>query len=991
MSELIQINPSRLTGKKYWRSHDQLENSPEFRQWVEREFQGNASEFLGSGSRRTLLKLMAASFGLAGLTACRRPVEHILPLSKTVEGYIHGKPLHFATVVSVGGAAMGLIVESNDGRPTKVEGNPRHPYSLGATSAQTQAVVLDLYDPDRAKSVRHRGTRSSWDEFAAWARTEFSAEKQGDGAGLRILAGRSSAPSLAAMRAELLKKYPRAQWIEWDSVSFDNPRLGAQMAFDQPLEPLYRFDKADVVVSLDCDFLGVDSPTVLPVKQTAAKRKVQDPKDPIGRIYVAEASHTLTGAYADHRLRIRSSEMGAFALALAKELNVSGAELRVLGNQNDKGRNFVAAVAKDLAANRGRSLVVAGPGQPPAVHALVALINQALGNTGETVLYSKPVVEATDSVAALKQLTADLNAGAVRTLVILGGNPAYAAPGDLDFTAAMKKASATIALCADENETWIAAEWQLPEAHPFEAWGDARALDGTVSIQQPLIQPLYEGKSALEVIALLTGNPVKAYDFVKGYWIAQWGAGADKKWRQALYDGFVEGSAAEPLKPAADLRKVLADVESALQPGAPGIEVVFRPDYSVWDGRFANNAWMQECPDPMTKMVWDNAALLSPATAAKLGVENGGVLSIGAGGREARVPAMILPGHADDSISLALGYGRVACGRVGQGVGHRVEGLRSTGAYSILTGARVSRTDEKYALVTTQEHHTLIEPITHKKRNIVLESSIGEYREHPEEIHHQLETPEVVNMFPEYDYSKGYQWGMAIDLNACIGCNACLVACVAENNIPVVGKEQVGRGREMHWIRLDRYFTGDMEDPQVVTQPMACQQCEKAPCETVCPVAATEHSPEGINDMAYNRCVGTRYCSNNCPYKVRRFNFFNYHKHIEETTKMVYNPDVTVRMRGVMEKCNYCIQRIEETKITAKAENRRAIKDLEIQTACQQVCPAEAIVFGNINDPDSRVSKMKKQQRDYVVLEELNIKPRTTYLAKLRNPNPELV
>ncbi len=986
MNELIQLNLSSLTGRKYWRSLNQLADTPEFRQWVEREFPEGASELLDSGSRRTLLKLMAAGFGLAGLTACRRPVEKILPLSKGVEGYVHGRPLHYATAVEACGVAAGLVVECNDGRPTKVEGNPRHPASLGATNAFQQAMVLDLYDPDRARQVQRQGVKSSWTEFESWWREQSA--KLGDGAGLRILSTRSTSPSLEALKAEIAKKYPQSAWVEYEPVSFDHAVEGARLAFGQPLVPHYRLEQADVIVALDCDFLGLDTLSAQPVKQFAARRRPEEGRE-LNRLYAVEANFTITGAMADHRLRARSSDVASIALALVRELNVSGAELKVLGQSGGKQQKFLAAAAKDLMAHRGRSLVAAGPRQPAEVHALAALINQALGNAGQTVVYTRPPFAPADTLAAMKKLADDLGAGRVTTLVVLGGNPVFTLPAGADWAALFRK-TAVAALLFDENETWKAAMWRLPEAHAFESWGDVRALDGTVSIQQPQIQPLHGGRSALEIAALIAGREQRrGYEVVRSYWTAQWGAQAEQKWKQALYEGVIEGTQFAPVDAKADAAAVLAAVESAVKPAPAGIEAVFYPSWHTLDGRFANNAWLHETPDPMTKLVWDNAALLSPATAKKLGVKDGDVLEIASGGRQIRCPALVLPGHADDSISLELGFGRSACGRVGRGVGHRVEGLRAAANFWF-GPAEARKTGATYKLVTTQEHHTLIEPITGLKRhNIVEEFSVEEYRRRAG--HGSHEPHPATDLFPGFDYSKGYQWGMAIDLGACIGCNACMVACTAENNIPVVGKEQVSKGREMHWIRLDRYFSGEEDDPQAVMQPMACVQCEKAPCESVCPVAATAHSPEGINEMAYNRCVGTRYCLNNCPYKVRRFNFLNWNKDIPEIRKMVFNPDVTVRMRGVMEKCNYCVQRIEEKRSQAKAEGRRPIRDGEIVTACQQACPAEAIVFGNINDPESRVAKLKRQARDYSVLEELNTKPRTTYLARVRNPNPELV
>jgi len=937
-------------------------------------------------SRRTLLKLMAASFGLAGLTACRRPVENILPFARASEGYVHGKPMHYATVATLNGAATGLIVECNEGRPTKIEGNPRHPYSLGATNAFLQASVLSLYDPDRTKQVTHQGARSNWDEFAAWARAMFTADRQGDGAALRIVSEKIASPALAQVRDELLGKFPKAQWIEYEPVNLDAVRAGAALATGQAVEPHLLFDKADVVFSLDCDFLGLDAATILPVKLYSRRRKVEKPGDELNRLYVAEANYTITGAMADHRLRSKVGDIGSLALALAKELNVSGAELKVVGNPADKANRFVAALAKDLAAHKGRSIVIAGPRQPAAVHALVFAINAALGNIGQTIVFTKAAGSDAKTLEQVRQLTTDLRAGIVKSVVILGGNPVYSLPADVPLADALKRASITVALTEDENETWALCGWRLPQSHALESWGDARALDGTASIQQPMIEPLYGGKSVLEVAATLAGRePATGYEIVNGYWTSQWPpAERGKKWNASLYDGVIAGTQAPPVNVAVDAKRVYAAVAAQIQPAASGLEVAFYPSHGPYDGRYANNAWLQEAPNPITKVVWDNVALVSKRTAAALGLNDGDVVALAKDGRRIETPVRIQPGHADDSISLALGYGRAVCGRAGQGVGHRVEALRSTAAFFYASGVELRKTGATYDVVTTQEHHRM------EGRPIVREATVEEYRKEPERIKEMAESPHGLTMFPFVDYSKGYQWGMAVDLNACIGCNACLVACQSENNIPVVGKDQVERGREMHWIRLDRYYTGSDEEAQIVTQPMACQQCENAPCESVCPVAATSHSPEGLNDMAYNRCVGTRYCLNNCPYKVRRFNFLAWNKDVPEVRKLGFNPDVSVRMRGVMEKCTYCVQRIEKHKIAANADGRRTLRDGEIQSACQQVCPADAIVFGNINDPASRVARLKKQARNYEVLGELNIRPRTTYLGRLRNPNPEL-
>lgn len=968
---------SNSNGKQYWRSLDELADSPKFHDWLHREFPENASEMLDGSSRRTLLKLMAASFGLAGLTACRRPVERILPNALGVEGYIPGKAMFYATAYTQNGVASGVLVECHDGRPTKVEGNPKHPYSLGASSALAQGSLLSLYDPDRAKHVTEGGRKSTWDAFLKTAKAKLAVP--GDGTGVRFLAEPASSPSLAAVKKHVLAKFPQAKWVEYEPLNRDEMIAGAQLAFGQPLETHYRFDKADVILALDYDFLGLDEPTVLPIKQFSKKRRVDEPKDTMNRLYAVEASYTITGAMADHRLRARVADVGRVASALAKELGVGG-ELKVLQGGDAAHQKWIATAAKDLKSHAGKSLVVAGPKQPAAVHALVHLINKQLGNLGETVTFTK-VESFQPQVPALKELAAEMAGNKVRTLVILGGNPAFTAPADLDFGANMKRVELSVYLGEESNETAALANWALPQTHYMETWGDARALDGSATIQQPMIEPLYEGKSAAEVLALLTDYKDKRpYDIVRNYWTEPWpAADREKKWRKALYEGVVEGTASPEVKPAS---VSVANINLTAAP--QGMEVIFRPSAGPYDGRFSNNPWMQESPDPMTKLVWDNAAMISPATAKALGVDTGDMVSIEVSGREAPMPVMIQPGHADNSVTLALGYGRTRCGRVGVGVGHNAGVVRTTTAFWYATGAKLSKLNEKYQLVTTQEHFSM------EGRPLVREASLEHYREEPGFVNGEGDKEELFSLFEEHKYDKGNQWGMVIDLNTCIGCNACLVACIAENNIPVVGKSGVERGREMHWIRLDRYYTGDANDPQVVTQPLNCQQCESAPCESVCPVAATIHSPEGLNDMAYNRCIGTRYCANNCPYKVRRFNFLDYHKDLQESTKMVYNPNVTVRMRGVMEKCNYCVQRIQEGKIAAKADGRRPIRDGEIMTACQQTCPADAIIFGNILDPESKVAKVKKQEKNYALLGELNTKPRTTFSAKLRNPNPEL-
>ncbi len=976
----IRSGDAPLTGKKYWRSLDALADKPEFRDWVHREFPEGATEMLDGQSRRNVLKLMAASFGLAGLTACRRPVEKILPAAKGIEDYIPGQSYFYATAMPFSGTVAPLLVETHDGRPTKIEGNPEHPYSLGAASAFAQASVLSLYDPDRSSTVLKDGRESNWQEFEKFASDHFG--KLGDGTGVRFVSQTIASPSYSAVKKAALEKWPKAKWIEYEPVNNDNALEGAKLAFGEALTGHPNFEKAKVVVALESDFLGLDASTVLPVKQFAKARRAGEPGETeMNRLYAVESNFSITGAMADHRLRLRSSEVLSFAQELARELGVLPASLKVL-NGGDKRQKFIAAAARDLKAHAGACLVVAGRRQPAAVHALALALNEKLGNFGQTLTFTKSEFEIS-ATASLKVLVDEISRGEVKTVVLLGGNPVYNSPANLRFEASLKSVPVSIHLGLEQDETAGAVKWHLPEAHYLETWGDGRAPDGSVTIQQPMIEPLYDGKSAMETVAMLAGYKYRnGYDIVRNYWLDQWpAAGRDKTWRESVHNGIAAGTAYPAVKPPAV--KIAPELQQAPEP-VRGIEVAFHPSYSVYDGRFCNNGWLQECPEPITKQVWGNAAQLSPATAKRLNVENDDVIRLERSGASAEFAVMVQPGHADEAISLTLGYGRSKVGRVGMGVGYDVYPLRTSEALWFGGGWNVSKTGAKFKLATTQEHHSM------EGRPLVREASIEEYKKNPRFAEEAVEMPPLESIYGDWDYSKGYQWGLTIDLNACIGCNACMVACQGENNIPIVGKEQVMRGREMHWIRMDRYYTGGEADPEVVYQGVACQQCENAPCENVCPVAATTHSPEGLNDMAYNRCVGTRYCANNCPYKVRRFNFLNYHKHMTEVEKMAQNPDVSVRMRGIMEKCNYCVQRIQETKIRAKVDGRRQIKDGEILTACQQTCPADAIVFGNITDPESRVAKLKKQERNYGLLAELNVKPRTTYLAKLRNPNPEL-
>jgi molybdopterin-containing oxidoreductase family iron-sulfur binding subunit len=997
-----ELRPSG-SGPKYWRSLNELADTPEFRKWVHQEFPANATEMLDGNSRRTVLKLMAASFGLAGLAACHRPVEHILPNSKGTDAdiYTPGEPYFYTTVMSIGGHVTGLLVETHDGRPTKIEGNPDHPHSLGAATALQQATVLSMYDPDRSARVLAGGKPSTWANFEA----AVKGLSLGDGTGLRFLSGGVTSPSLAALRADALKKFPKAKWIDYEAAGRENELAGAALAFGAPHYVHPKLDKAKVILALDSDFLGLDSPAPFFTTLFSKRRRIETEADleKMNRLYAVESQFSITGANADHRLRMRGSDVRQFAVDLAAALGAMPG-LNVVNNGGaDKRAKFLAAVAKDLKAAGAEALVIAGPRQPASVQALAALINQSLGSA--CVTYTKPVIEnANSGVDALKTLAGEMSAGQVSTLAILGGNPVYTAPADLQFGVALSKVANSIYLGAEEDETALAAKWHVPEAHFLEAWGDHATSEGLAAIQQPMIEPMYGGKTASEIVALLMGNKdTKSHDIVKNYSLSRLSGNKEQLWRKALHDGVVASSkTVDAVKVSVDAKKLAAAISAQPAPVANGIEVGFYPSSSTWDGRFANNGWLQEAPDPISKLVWGNAAMISPGTAREQKVAEGDIVTLSRGNYKLEAAVMIQPGHADNAVSIALGYGRQSCGRVGKDVGFNANLIRSSDAFWFSQGFSMAATGRRHVHATTQERGTGDQQ---HGRPLVREGTIEEYKKNPKFVEEMAELPELHSIYPEISYDKGYQWGMAIDLGSCTGCNACVVACVAENNIPVVGKDQVLRGREMHWIRMDRYYTGDENDPQVVEQPLPCMQCENAPCENVCPVQATTHSPEGLNDMVYNRCVGTRYCANNCPFKVRHFNFLNFHKlddtptHFpgvgtrlseEQLVGLVHNPDVTVRMRGVMEKCTYCVQRIEEVRIKAKVDGRRPIREGEIKTACQQTCPAEAIVFGNINDPDSRVAKLKKQERNYAMLAELDIRPRTTYLAKLRNPNPEL-
>ncbi len=1070
--------PEPESGRRYWRSLDQLAETPEFRQWLEREFPQGASEWSDPVTRRHFMKIMSASFLLAGLglagTGCRRPVERLEPFGKQPDDYVYGVPQYYATAMPTRGGAIPLVAKSYEGRPVKVEGNALHPDSNGGTDRWTQASILNLYDPDRARRFT-KGGNNVTPEAAFDFLNELSKKAQaGGGRGLALLLERNTSPSRARLQQLISRKFPNAKWYVHEPIDTDIHRRAATLAFGAPVKPHFKYDSARVIVSLDCDFIGAEEDAHNNIRRFIDGRRVQTPTDSMNRLYVIESLMTLTGVNADHRLRVPASAVSSLAARIGLKIRErigQASDMTISSEKAGPDSKWITECVLDLLAHKGESLVVAGHRQPLAVHVLAHSINAALGNIGKTVeLHAAPDF----SAGGIAELSSMLSAGQVDTLVILGGNPAYNAPADLNWAAAQAKARRVVRLGYYEDETFEATkrenDWHLPLAHYLESWGDALTSDGTLVPVQPLIAPLFGGLTETEVLARIAGEAVSSpYEIVRATFAEYAKGDFETEWKRFLYNGFLADSAVKPVSFSLDGAAVsnsLADLRQPAAPSAANLEVIFHRDYSLDDGRYSNNGWLQELPDPITKMVWDNAVLISRKTARELGVKNMDVVEVKLGDRVVRGPIWIQPGMADYVIGLALGYGREWKGRIGYKVGFNAYALRTTAAENFATGAIIRKTGETYPIACTQDHWSM------EGRPIIREANLSQYREHADFVANMNgeeppggARPMYPNPFDELKKTGHHQWGMAIDLTACVGCSTCMMACQSENNVPIVGKDLVGRGREMHWIRIDRYYSGDprkhvwnglsfrnetfktegqqqfeewIDDVQVVTQPMLCQHCEAAPCENVCPVNATVHDQEGLNLMVYNRCVGTRYCSNNCPYKVRRFNYLDYNKRSLQELKgpfyppffargafakwladpqdpkagmrrddewdliaMIKNPDVTVRMRGVMEKCTFCVQRIQQAEIARKVQagasgdvlvpDGAESKDPgALKTACQQACPAGAIVFGNIADPSSKVSRLKAQQRNYRALNSLLTKPRTTYLARLRNPNPAM-
>ncbi len=1004
------------TPSRFWRGLADLNGTEEARRFRADEFPGTESDLQAIEanphanhiSRRTVLKYMAASAAMAGLTACTiLPTEKIVPYVRPPEEIVPGKPLFYATSMPFAGEGAGLLVKSHMGRPTKVEGNPSHPGSLGHTDIFAQAAILDLYDPYRSQTVIRDGEIASWDDFYAALGAMRGAWNANKGAGLRLLTDTIISPTVGAQIRAFLAAFPEAKWHQYEPCGRDNARDGAKLAFDDYVNAFYQLENADVIVSLEANFLYSGPGHVRYARDFAARRDPDSATRPMNRLYVVESTPTITGAMADHRLPMRSSEVEGFARALAANLGVEGANSGA--SASGQFADWVTALAKDLSAHRGSSIVIAGDEQPPIVHALAHTINEKLGNVGKTIVYTQALeIEPVNGFESLRDLVNDLNSGSVETLIIIGTNPAYDAPADFDFVHAYLKTANRVHSGLYYDETAELSDWHLPQAHFLESWGDTRAYDGSVGIIQPLISPLYQGKSALDLLLILASDThLSAHDTLRNYWMANRPAQATAQpfedwWETMLNNGVMAGSVFPAKQMTVKLPTEIGSPAASAEPAnstQEAIELVFRADPSIFDGRFANNSWLQELPKPINHLTWDNAVLLSPGTANRLGLKSEDYVNLDLSGWKVGAPVYVMPGHADECATLNLGYGRWKTGEVGMRRGVNAYYIRTSNQPYIAQGLKIQRTGLNYPLATTQHHHLIgpvgeedeLESVQAFERDLIQVSTLSDYKTNPNFTHegeHQEEADKPESLYPGYPYT-GYAWGMSIDLNRCVGCNACVVACGAENNASIVGKEEVLRGREMHWIRVDSYFRGGVEDPEMYFEPVPCMQCENSPCELVFPVGATNHSPEGLNNMIYNRCVGTRYCSNNCPYKVRRFNFFLFSDFRTQSTYGMRNPDVTVRSRGVMEKCTYCVQRINHAKINAEEQNR-LVRDSEIKTACQQVCPADAIIFGNINDKSSQVAKLKAQSRGYKLLEVLNTRPRTSYLARIRNPNPEM-
>jgi MoCo/4Fe-4S cofactor protein with predicted Tat translocation signal len=1039
MKRVFHHPPEELTGKRYWRSVEELADTPEFQTWLDREFPSGAAELeLDPVSRRNFLRVMGASMALAGisLSGCRRPEAYIVPYTKSLEWIIPGKALLYATSMPNTLGGLPLVVTTYEGRPTKIEGNPLVPGSNGGTHLWAQASILDLYDPDRARTFLLEGKETvaqKFDEYLVSVREDLESTR---GAGLAILLNEQSSPTRDRVLKVLKQKYPKINIYSGDPAGSEYPGKAFEDLFGPEIEAKPAFEAADVILSLDHDFLGVCQ-TVEAVREFSRRRRAHGSVDSMNRLYSVENRFTVTGGMSDHRLRLGASQIPAFAIQLARKIAgltndkiLTGVVSQFPSAGNEFDDQWLAECSNDLVNSKGKSLVLIGNRYPSWVHAVVLALNNALGAFGATLqILNTPGID----LANLAELTANIKSGTVKKLFVLSVNPAYTAPSDLAWSDVQKTVPEVVHLGYFPNETSAGAKWNIPEAHFLESWGDQRAVDGTYLPVQPMILPLFGGLSQLDILAKLADLPTGVEAVRQTFKSFTKDSDFEAAWTKFLREGFAAetkfNSASAEFNPNAlpGLLRVSGPLPGPVTPSA--LEVVFPEDNKVFDGRYNNNAWLQELPDPITKLTWDNAVLLSRTTAKAMQLEDGDLVEVAVADRKVQAAVMIAAGHAEYSLTFPLGYGRTVTGQIGRGTGFNSYPLRTVGSDYYATGATVKLIQKKgYNLVQTQNHNSM------EGRALVREGTAEEYKQNPafaKKMWMDAHIPPNVSLYSHPPLNAPNQWGMVVDLNTCTGCSACVIACQAENNIPIVGKDQVNNGREMHWMRIDRYFAspdGDKgnphleDDPEMVMEPIMCQHCENAPCETVCPVNATVHSEDGLNVMAYNRCIGTRYCSNNCPFKVRRFNFFNYNDRpvmdriehglpgfqgkqqlylgplapwgMDEISKMQKNPNVTVRTRGVMEKCTYCVQRIETAKIAqrvkAGVEGDLNLPSDSIRTACQQACPAEAIVFGDIKDPKSEVSKLRQLPENYHLLEYLNIQTRTSYLVRLRNPNPKM-
>jgi molybdopterin-containing oxidoreductase family iron-sulfur binding subunit len=954
-----------LTGRRLWRTAQDLAADPEFLTRAAAEFPSLAPDLDGV-SRRRVLQLMAAALALSGLSACDSgpPGGLLIPAVRNPPNIVPGLPNEYATAHVQDGYALGTVVTHNMGRPFRVQGNPHHPSSLGAADPFSIAEVLDFYDPDREFALTRDGMAADHQSLAAALLTERMRLGETRGAGLRVLTGTLTSPTLARQLDSLLAQYPEARWHQWQPISRDNVARGTILAYGTPLELVAHLDQADVILTIDSDLLS-SAPGWVRYARDYASRRNPTRTERMSRLYVVESSASNMGAIADSHFAAGPAETHKFVLAL-----VAGVLNR--GAMPPDAPQWARPVIADLMANRGRAFVHAGPDQPAETHALVHAINEALGGRGVAYELVQPVAHAIqDQTASLRELVQDMRAGEVGTLVIIDQNPVFAAPADLGFADALQHVPLNIALSIQPNETTSAAQWSVPMKHPWESWSDARGHDGTATILQPQAMPLYDGYGPGEMLALLAGPAApKDIDMVQATWKSAFDPDFPGAWRETLARGLVANSASArsdaPLRP---------DVANRIPPVPPQRELTlqFRPDPSLWDGRHANNPWLHELPRPITKITWDNPLHIAPALAGKFGLANGDHVLVKVGDASVAAPVWIVPGQAPDVVTAHLGGGRTEVGSVGQGAGTNYYPLRGTHLAPAFARAR-GHTE----LASTVHHNILLE--TDDK--ILKHGTLADFRRKPDFAHNEHSEPHLYRWTP----SGPAAWAMSVDLNACIGCNACVIACQSENNIPTVGKEEVHRQREMFWLRIDLYHEGGIDNPDKYFEPVLCMHCEQAPCEIVCPVMATNHDSEGLNLMIYNRCIGTRFCSNNCPYKVRRFNFYGYGNR-QPRPPGSWNPDVTVRGRGVMEKCTYCVQRIAEERVAADRENR---PEHSIRTACQQACPTQAFTFGNLRNPADEVVKRKASPLDFAMLEDQNTRPRTTYEAVVRNPNPDI-